>query len=73
MHFPGPGGHHPEIMRQVGKAGHKQRLEAAQRQQMIEEARANAPRRRRRGLPVAGWFVVAVIVSIALGLIAQFT
>ena len=72
MHFPGPGGHHPEIMRQVGKAGHKQRLDAAQRQQLIDEARANAPRRR-RGMPVMGWFLVAVVVSIALGLISQFT
>ena len=72
MHFPGPGGHHPEIMRQVGKAGHKQRLEAAQRQQLIEEARAHGPRRR-RGLPAAGWFVVAVIVTVILGLVAQFT
>ena len=72
MHFPGPGGHHPEIMRQVGKAGHRQRLEASRRQQLIEEARGNAPRRR-RGLPVAGWFVVAVVVSIVLGLIAQLT
>ena len=72
MHFPGPGGHHPEIMRQVGKAGHKQRLEAAQRQQLIDEARANSPRRK-RGLPVAGWFLVAVVVTVILGLVAQFT
>ena len=73
MHFPGPGGHHPEIMRQVGKAGHKQRLEAAQRQQMIDEARGNGPRRSRRGLPVAGWFLAAVVITVVLGLIAQFT
>ena len=71
MHFPGPGGH-PEIMRQVGKAGHRQRLEASRRRQLIEEARGNAPRRR-RGLPVAAWFLVAVVVSIALGLLAQLT
>ena len=73
MHFPGPGGHHPEIMRQVGKAGHKQRLEAAQRQQMIDEARGNGPQRKRRGLPVAGWFLAAVVITVVLGLIAQFT
>ena len=72
MHFPGPGGHHPEIMRQVGKAGHKQRLEASQRQQMIEEARGNSPRRK-RGLPVAGWFLAAIVITAILGLIGQFT